>query len=305
MAKIVVNSDFLKSVMEKVDIKTELLLEYIDLLGEKVKSAKEVYDSSNTSGQSFCDMKDTIDKIKTSYYELNERFKTTIKEVVQGYSDVDKAIVDKDGVVSYTSIPLVAGINASNYPNMVKDIEKLAVKDSLSSSSSVVKMENMDFSYPGTISLTYKDNGAIMVQKDGKNLGYINNFDAQFITRFSGYDIERTLYLNKNKRLYDIYSQGRNFDEASNYSGTSLVAAYEAGKMNRKISKDSFYEAGILMSDKNNTKRDASLHQIAEKYEKADVSMKETMEKAIFDSSLTDSEASQVINQLKTENNGD
>lgn len=305
MAKIVVNSDFLKSVMEKVDIKTELLLEYIDLLGEKVKGAKEVYDSSNTSSQSFCDMKDTIDKIKTSYYELNERFKTTIKEVVQGYSDVDKAIVDKDGVVSYTSIPLVAGINASNYPNMVKDIEKLAVKDSLSSSSSVVKMENMDFSYPGTISLTYKDNGAIMVQKDGKNLGYINNFDAQFITRFSGYDIERTLYLNKNKRLYDIYSQGRNFDEASNYSGTSLVAAYEAGKMNRKISKDSFYEAGILMSDKNNTKRDASLHQIAEKYEKADVSMKETMEKAIFDSSLTDSEASQVINQLKTENNGD
>ena len=115
MAKIVVNADFLKSVMTKVDIKTELLLEYINLLGEKVKRAKEVYDSSNTSGQSFCDMSDTIEKIKTSYYELNERFKTTIKGVVQEYSDVDNAIVNKDGVISYTSIPLVAGISASNY----------------------------------------------------------------------------------------------------------------------------------------------------------------------------------------------
>lgn len=90
MAKVSIRKDFAEEISKRVNEKTESLLNTISTLGKKVTEAKTVYNSDNSSGLSIDDMNETINKIISSYRELNDKFRNALQESIKNYSETDK-----------------------------------------------------------------------------------------------------------------------------------------------------------------------------------------------------------------------
>lgn len=241
MARVIIKRDFAEDVIKRTNEKVETLLNTISTLGVKLNTAKTVYNSDNTSGASFDDMSETINKIISSYSSLSEKFAQALRDNIEEYSKADKQISSNVNAVS--SVTLTAGTASSLTSHAANTADNVNAGKFLSEN----ELSKDSFEKDGEYSFEYRSDGSVKVNRDGEPLVFTDKTGADWVAGNRNDDINVPYQIG----VGSVDSSDPDYQKRAQDSRPHLynnapkeaINAYEQGVRDASINKKAANEA--------------------------------------------------------------
>lgn len=241
MARVVIRKDFAEEIITRVNEKTESLLDTISTLSRKVTEAKNVYTSDNSSSTSIDAMSETINKIISSYSELNRKFSQALRANIDEYSKSDQKIASNLKAVA--SVPLAAG-------NITDSIIMTYTANSAANANAKnflneEQLSKAFFEKEGNYTFEYRNDGSVRINRDGEPLAFTSKQTADnFFDIYYGNEPK-----DNNSKTINAWNDGKNRKINKTYETFEENVAYEAGKAYTNKNNNKIYSLGVGAAD--------------------------------------------------------
>lgn len=240
MARVIIRKDFAEEIITRVNEKTESLLDTISILSKKVNEAKSVYTSDNSSSTSIDAMSETINKIISSYSELNRKFSQALRANIDEYSRSDQKIASN--LKAVTSVPLVAGSLTDS--SIMGRTANSATNANAEKFLNEEQLSKAFFEKEGNYTFEYRNDGSVKINRDGQPLAFTDKKTADWF-----FENSYSQPKGNNSKTLNAWNDGKERKINRTYETFEENAAYEAGKADRNRENNEMYDYGAHRTD--------------------------------------------------------